>query len=149
MREVRTEIMIDAPAQRVFQILIDVGRYEEWNPLIVSARGKVAPGEKLEICIRLRGKPDLPYVVRILRVAPESEFVWIGRMKVKGILDGTHSFELFPVGPSRVRLVQREEFRGLLVPFVWRTFLDSRMREGFEAANRNLKEYAERQAKHP
>lgn len=144
MREVRTEIMIGAPAQRVFQILIAVERYHEWNPLIVSARGKVSPGKKLDICIRLRGKPDLPYVVQILRVVPNQEFVWIGRMKIKGILDGTHSFELFTDGANRVRVVQREEFRGLLVPLVWRTFLDTRMREGFEAVNRNLKELAER-----
>jgi len=144
MREVRTEITIDAPAQRVFQILIDIERYHEWNPLIVSARGRVEPGEKLDISIRLPGKPDMPYVVQILRVVDELEFVWIGRMKMKGILDGMHFFELFPEGANRVRVVQREEFRGLLVPLVWRTFLDTRMRMGFEAVNRKLKEQAER-----
>jgi hypothetical protein len=67
-------------------------------------------------------------------------------MKMKGILDGMHFFELFPEGTNRVRLVHREEFRGLLVPLVWRAFLDTRMREGFEALNRNLKELAERLA---
>jgi hypothetical protein len=144
MREVRTEIMINAPAQHVFQILTDVARYNEWNPLIISALGKVAAGEKLDICIRLRDKPDLPYVVEILRVVPNQAFVWIGRMKMKGILDGTHFFELYPDGANRVRVVQREEFRGVLVPFVWRSFLDTRMREGFEGVNRNLKEVAER-----
>jgi hypothetical protein len=122
-------------------------RYQEWNPLIVSARGKVAVGEKIDICIRLPGKPDMPYVVKILRIVQEREFVWIGRMKMKGILDGMHFFELDPQGPNRVRLVQREEFRGFLVPMVWRTFLDSRMREGFEAVNRSLKELAERRTR--
>jgi hypothetical protein len=144
MREVRTEITIDAPVHRVFQILIDIQRYHEWNPLIVSGRGRVEPGEKLDIAIRLPGKPDIPYVVHILRVVNGREFVWIGHMKMKGILDGMHFFELFPEGANRVRVVQREEFRGLLVPLVWKSFLDTRMREGFEAVNRNLKELAER-----
>lgn len=144
MREVRTQVTIDAPVERVFQILTDIERYHDWNPLIVLARGRVEPGEKLDISIRLPGKPDMPYVVQILRIVPDREFVWIGRMKMKGILDGMHFFELSPEGANRVRVVQREEFRGLLVPLVWKSFLDTRMRKGFEAVNRNLKELAER-----
>ena len=146
MKELYTEVMIDAAAEHVFRILTDIKSYYEWNPLIVSARGKVAPGEKLDIRIRPPGKSDQPYVVKVLRVVPEREFVWLGHMKMKGILDGMHFFELFPEGTNRVRLVHREEFRGLLVPLVWRAFLDTRMREGFEALNRNLKELAERLA---
>lgn len=149
MREVRTEIRIDAPADEVFRIVTDLDRYGEWNPLIVSARGRLAVGEKLDILIRLRGKPDLPYVVKILHIREGREFTWIGRMKLPGILDGTHRFELFPDGQDRCRLVQREAFRGMLVPFVWRSFLDSRMREGFEAANRQLKAYAEGRSRPP
>jgi len=146
MKELYTEVVINAGAEHVFRILTDITRYHEWNPLIVSAGGKVAPGEKLDIRIRPPGKSDQPYVVKVLRVVPEREFVWLGHMKMKGILDGMHFFELFPEGTNRVRLVHREEFRGLLVPLVWRAFLDTRMREGFEALNRNLKELAERLA---
>lgn len=144
MKELYTEVMINAAAGRVFQILTDIVRYHEWNPLIVSAEGKVAPKEKLNIRIRPPGKRDQPYVVEVIRVMPNREFVWLGHMKMKGILDGLHFFELFPDGENRVRLVHREEFRGLLVPLVWKAFLDTRMREGFEALNQGLKERAER-----
>lgn len=144
MKELYTEVTIAAGAGQVFRILTDVARYEEWNPLIVSAQGKVAPGEALDIRIRPPGKRDQPYVVEVVRVVPEREFVWLGHMKMKGILDGLHFFELYPEGADRVRVVHREEFRGLLVPFVWRAFLNTRMRDGFEALNRRLKERAER-----
>lgn len=144
MKELYTEVMIDAPAEHVFHILTDITRYHEWNPLIVSARGKVAPGEKLNIRIRPPGKSDQPYAVEVLRVVPAREFVWLGHMKMKGVLDGMHFFEIFPQEANRVRLVHREEFRGVLVPLVWRAFLDTTMREGFEAVNRKLKELAER-----
>lgn len=144
MKELYTEVMIDAAAERIFKILTDITRYHEWNPLIVSAQGKVAPGEKLNIRIRPPDKSDQPYTVEVLRVDPQRAFVWLGHMKMKGILDGMHFFELFPESENRVRLVHREEFRGLLVPLVWRAFLDTRMREGFEAVNRSLKELAER-----
>lgn len=146
MKKLYTEVMIAAPAGCVFRILTEVERYAEWNPFIVSAQGKVAPGEKLNIRIRPPGKPEQPYVVEVLRVIPDREFVWLGHMKLPGLLDGTHIFELLPEGVDRVRLVHREEFRGLLVPLVWRVFLNTRMREGFEALNRSLKEVAERHA---
>lgn len=146
MKELYTEVTIAADAGTVFGILTDVAQYEAWNPLIVSARGKVAPGETLDIRIRPPGKTDQPYTVEVVRVVPEREFVWLGRMKRKGILDGLHFFELHPEGAQRVRVVHREEFRGLLVPFVWRAFLNTRMRAGFESLNRRLKERAERRA---
>lgn len=142
MREVRTEIVVDAPVSAVFEILVDTDRYRHWNPLIVDVRGKALPGERLDIVIRMPGKPDLPYAVEVLAVTPNHSFVWIGRMKMTGVLDGKHFFEVSPEGPNRTRVVQREEFRGLLVPFVWRSFLDTRMREGFEAVNRSLKRVA-------
>jgi hypothetical protein len=44
---------------------------------------------------------------------------------------------------DRVRLVQRERFRGILVPLVWRT-LDRDTRRGFEAMNQALKQRVER-----
>lgn len=143
MRELYTEVIIDAAAERVFQLLVDIAGYHEWNPLIVSARGRVVTGANLDIRIRPPGQSDQPYTVKVVSVIPDREFVWLGHMRIKGILDGMHFFEIFPEGANRVRLVHREEFRGLLVPLVWRMFLDTRMREGFESLNRCLKELAE------
>lgn len=143
MKELRTEIVIDATAKRVFRILTNMGRYVEWNPLIISAEGTISPNEDVNIIIRLRNQQDMPYVVRIISIVPDQAFVWIGHFKMRGLLDGLHFFELFPEGDNRVRVVQREEFRGILVNFVWRSFLDTRMREGFEAVNQSLKALAE------
>jgi len=143
MRELYTEIDIKAPVERVFRILTDLGRYELWNPFIVKAEGRVHPGEDLHVHIRPPGGREQPYVVRVLRVEKDREFRWLGHMLWRGILDGEHVFELATVSPDRTKLVHREEFRGILVPFVWRAFLDTKMREGFESLNRRLKIAAE------
>ncbi len=42
MRELFTEITIEASTDIVYRALIDVERYSEWNPFIVFAKGKVA-----------------------------------------------------------------------------------------------------------
>ena len=49
MRELRTEMEIDASADAIWAVLTDPSRYAEWNPLVVEAAGEVREGEKLEV----------------------------------------------------------------------------------------------------
>jgi hypothetical protein len=61
---------------------------------------------------------------------------------MSGLIDGEHSLSIQPLGENRVRFVQREAFRTLLVPLFARS-LDKGTRRGFEEMNRSLKEQAE------
>ena len=53
-------------------------------------------------------------------------------------------FRLSPTTRGGTRFVQREEFRGLLVPLLWSSVSRNTQR-GFEAMNAALKERAEAQ----
>jgi len=70
---------------------------------------------------------------------PNRELRWLGRVGIPGLFDGEHVFELSPVGPDRTRFVQRENFRGLFVPFLAKS-LDRDARRGFEEMNLALRE---------
>jgi hypothetical protein len=70
------------------------------------------------------------------------ELRWLGHLFAPGLFDGEHSLTIEPLGVVRVRFVQREEFRGLLVPLLARS-LDNNTRRGFEEMNHALKERAE------
>ena len=59
-----------------------------------------------------------------------------------GVFDGEHSFTIEPLAENRVRFVQREAFKGLLVPLLARS-LETETQRGFEEMNRALKERAE------
>ena len=66
----------------------------------------------------------------------------MGQLFVPGLLDAEHSFIIRSLEEDRVRFVQREAFRGLLVPLFARS-LDNSTLLGFEEMNRALKERAE------
>jgi hypothetical protein len=143
MREILSSLDIDAPAARVYELLADFGGYADWNPFIVCAEGVARPGERVRLRIRPPGWRESIHVVKVLTVEPDREITWLGRMWLPGVLDGHHIFRVEPIDEKRCRLVHNEVFRGILVPVLWRTFIDTRMREGFAALNHSLKAVAE------
>ena len=55
MLELRTETEIDAPVERVWQVLMDFDSYPRWNPFIRSIRGTPEVGSRLEVEIGASG----------------------------------------------------------------------------------------------
>jgi hypothetical protein len=129
---------IDAAPEAIWNALIDLPRFREWNPFIRSASGTPAVGGT----VRVRVRPSLPVPIffraRVLVCEPNRELTWRGHMLSPLLASGEHSFLLEPTGDGRTRFVQREVFRGILPPFVAR-LLTREARRGFLAMNRALK----------
>ena len=49
MKELYTEIEIDASPEQVWNILTDFTRLPEWNPFMQRASGVLKTGEKIEV----------------------------------------------------------------------------------------------------
>jgi hypothetical protein len=141
-REIVSEILVETPAGRVWEIITDLGRYEQWNPFIPRARGRIEPGARVEIEVHPPGRKRARFRPRVVQVIPGSSFQWIGRVLVPGLYDGRHFFELHPVSPSSVRFVQRERVSGLIVLLMW-SRLSGPVREGYRQMNEALKRRAE------
>lgn len=142
MKELNTEIEINASAERVWAILTDLGQFADWNAFIPEAEGEVKEGERLRVRIEPPGGKGMTFTPTVTLVEPERAFRWLGRLLLPGLFDGEHIYEITPLAEDRVRFVQREEFRGLLVPLFWKS-LDTQTRQGFEAMNAALKQRAE------
>ena len=142
MKELHSEIQIDAPAERVWDVLTDFASYPQWNPFIRHISGRLAPGERLQARLEPPGGRGMTFKPRVLNAEPNRELRWLGHLLVPGLFDGEHSFTIQPLDENRVRLVQRETFKGLLVPLFGRS-LENNTQRGFEAMNRALKERAE------
>ena len=55
MKELSTQIEINAKAARVWAILTDFGRYAKWNHFITRAEGEVKEGSRLIVQIEPPG----------------------------------------------------------------------------------------------
>jgi hypothetical protein len=142
VKQLHSEIEIDAPAERVWELLTDFASYPEWNPFIRSISGQPTPGERLEVRLEPPGGRGMTFRPQVLNTEPNRELRWLGHLLVPDLFDGEHSFVIQPLGENRVRFIQREAFKGLLVPLFARSLDNSTLR-GFEEMNRALKERAE------
>jgi hypothetical protein len=142
MREIATEIEIVSSAARVWEVLTRFDAYPEWNPFIRRASGELREGGRLEVFIQPPGAKGMTFRPVLLRVSSQRELRWLGRLWLPRLFDGEHAFTIEALEGDRVRFVQRECFRGILVPLLWRS-LDRGVRRGFEEMNRALKQRAE------
>src|SRR5437879_11895479 len=139
MLELRTEIDVEAPAERVCAVLLDFERFPDWNPFIRSIRGQALVGSRLEVLLGASGTRPMRFRPTVKAVVPNRELRWLGRLGLPRLFDGEHIFQIEPLGPTRARFVQRERFRGIFVPLLARS-LNRDARRGFEEMNRALRE---------
>ena len=141
VKELRTEIAIAAPPERIWDVLTDFDAYPSWNPFITSIAGRPEVGAELEVGIEPPGGRAMTFRPTVLAADPQRRLAWLGRILLPGVFDGEHSLEIEPSGGGGSRFTQRERFSGLLVPLFAATL--RKTEQGFVAMNRALKERAE------
>jgi hypothetical protein len=142
-KELISSIDIEAPAEKVWELLIDITVYPTWNPFITRAEGPVEVGGRLTLRMQPVSGSAVTLRPTVVEVVQGHRLRWQGRLAVRGLLDADHLFILEPHGATRSRLVQREHFSGLLVPFVQRS-LDRGTLPAFHAMNAALKDRVEK-----
>jgi len=94
MKELRSEIEIQASAERVWQLLTDFASFPRWNPFIRRASGNVQVGEQLEVNIQPSGASGMIFRPTVLKAEPNRELRWLGHFLVSGLFDGEHIFTI-------------------------------------------------------
>ncbi len=142
MREIISDIEINASPQRVWEVLTDLESYSRWNPFIRNAMGRVREGEQLQVFIQPPESKGMTFKPVAKEVIPQRRFSWLGHLMVPGLFDGEHIFEIDRINEEKVRFVQRERFRGIFVPLLLKG-IGAKTEKGFDAMNRALKSRAE------
>ena len=118
MPEIRTEIVVDAPSERCWEVLTDFARYGEWNPAIAKIEGPAELDGALALSLRV-GERRLGVSVRIDVFDEGVALQWRGGASgLPWLVDVAHFFRLEPLG-EQTRFVHGERFDGAVPWLVW------------------------------
>ena len=141
MREIRTEIQISAPIDKVWQVLTDFDQWTDWNPTVKHASGSASVGSKLDITIDGGGSRDAKYQPTVLEADPPKSFRWSATMMASFVFRNDRIFELRE-RDGGTELVHTEQFSGFMVAMMWGK-LSSFVQPHLERTNKALKEKVE------
>jgi hypothetical protein len=143
-KEIVTEIEINAPPSRVWQVLTDFEKYPTWNPFIKKITGVAARNEKLEVHMPDPGGGTMIFTPTILVAERDRELRWLGKSE-GDLVNGEHHFLIEPIenNNNKVHFTQSEKFSGSMVPSL-EGWLDTAVKHNFEDMNRALKQVAEK-----
>ena len=141
--QIRTEIEINAPALRVWEILTDFASYPQWNPFILEVKGVVSPGATVPYRFEFpRGGLRIWARAKILKFEPEKELRWAAHFLTPRVFNGEHYFAITSTSGSSSVFRHGEIFSGLTVPLVW-PILRAKGPDAYESLNKALKQRAE------
>lgn len=141
--ELRTEILISASPQKIWEVLTDFDNYPNWNPFIKSIQGQLNVGEKITVRLEPPDAKGITMTPKVLAFEANKQFRWIGNFVLPGLFDGEHIFELVDNKDGTTTFIQRENFKGILVG-TFKKMLDNNTKRGFEMMNQQLKIQSEK-----
>jgi hypothetical protein len=142
MSELVTDVIIDAPASRVWKILTEGATYGDWNPAIRSVSGTIDLHETLTVTRVTAGGDEHKTHPTVAFFSSDREMRWHERTVLPGILDTEECFKLERLGPDRVRFVHWQATTGILA-LGHGSGADDKERQLLESMNQGLKEQAE------
>ena len=144
LQEIKTEIEISAPPEKVWSIVSDINKWQEWSPIINESQGVAAVGSELTITMmgKEEGEDGPKYSPVITELEGPKYLRWQAHMLAEFIFTNYKIIELKETS-SGTLLTHKELFRGLLAPIFC-----GQMEEGvppmLNSMNQALKELAEK-----
>ena len=146
MKEIYSEIEIAAPPAVVWQVVVDIGEWQKWCPVINRSEGNPSVGGSVDItmCSKTPGVDGPKYSPTILKLKKERYFEWNAKMFASFLFSNGKIFELHPTATG-TRLIHKETFNGLMVAMMER-HLEQGVPTILKAMNQALREQAEKLA---
>lgn len=138
-KSISTEIIINAPADKVWEELTDFNSYPEWNPFIRKVTGEIKKGNQIEVTFQTGEEKPMVFTPDIIQLEKNKLLQWEGKLFLPGIFTGRHTFELTSIEANKTKLIQKDDFYGVIVPF----FNFESTVHGFESMNKAFKERVE------
>lgn len=140
-QEIRTEIIIDATAEKIYDILTNLATYSSWNPFIIQSEGEAKVGNTIKNSMK-NGDKTIVFKPKVIKAEKAVAFEWLGSLFIKGLFDGHHYFHIQKINENQINLIHGEKFSGILSGMILRKIADE-TRNNFIKMNRALKVLAE------
>lgn len=141
MSQITTEIEIHAPIDAVWNTLTEFDEYPTWNS-IMEILGHASAGEEIELTLDYPNQSKTSLTPTIKSVESPHDLRWTGHLLIPGLFDVEHYFELEDIDGSSTKVVQGENFSGILKRLVLYMMGDD-IKAGFELMNAELKAHVE------
>jgi hypothetical protein len=136
-------VEIDAPVERVWEILVDFPNYAAWNRFCPGIVCTGELGAKVVMDVRFPGQKPIKQVEVLNVLEPPHRLAWGVVMGSRALMVANRYQTLEAIGGGRTRYTTIDYMSGLLAPLVKLLYAE-KVRAGFQLAADGLKEYAER-----
>ena len=138
-----TEIQIDSPPARVWEIFTDFESYSRWNPFIKGIRGQAVPGGKIIELVYNADYFYLPLPMKILTYEENAELSWGGDVPefMRYISYGHHIFRFAEIN-GKTNFSHEAHLHGVMMVY-FRDHIQTSVRRIHNEMNRALKLRAE------
>jgi len=143
MQTIKTEIEILAPPEKVWSILTDIDKWQEWSPTINASQGEASLGSTPTITMMSKeaGKDGPTYSPKIIQLVEPSYFHWRAHMMAGFIFTNDKIIELEKT-ENGTRLTHTETFKGLMAALM-KGQMDKGVPPMLDSMNEALKQQAE------
>jgi len=139
MKSFSTRIDIGAPADKIWEILIDLPRWPKWNTTIDRTVGHIKRGAKVTVFVKQN--PGRAFPLRVTELDAPHLMVWAGGMPL-GLFTGTRVYELTTSAAAATVFSMREDYTGPLAGLIARSIPD--LQPAFDEFAQCLKREAEK-----
>ena len=139
--KIEHQIGVQAPAAVVWEIVHDLERWAEWNPLYTQASGVIRIGETLKLKLELPDQPPRDLEAVVIDWTPDEAIHW-KTSNVAGLVRTIRYLEIEAKSETGCIFSNGEIFQGLLGPRIAKP-LRSSLKRGFAALGEAVRDLAE------
>lgn len=132
---------VATPADIIWEIIADLPRWTDWNPIHPRADGVIAFGASLDVDLIVMGQPPQRLSPKVISWTPNELLHW-QQKDALGLLVSTRYIEIDTLAETGCIFSNGELFEGLAVRFMPKHSLAAR-RAGFVAMGEAMKVRAE------
>lgn len=143
MLRIKTETIIEAPLDRVCELLNDTTLYPQWNPFFSQVAGRLEVGAALDVTVALPGIKPFTVRTAVREYSAAGRLRWRYSYPLPGLFSWTYGYEVRELERGRLMFVQESVYAGILAP-LYHLGLKKALQTGMAEFSKAMQRWGER-----